>query len=77
MAIHRRTSAGLRYHRITVNKHTARLSPDGTVTIVVAARDPRFGNWIETAGHRCGMALLRWVGAKPHPLPRCRVIKLA
>jgi hypothetical protein len=69
-------SLDYRYHRVTVNKHTARLNPDGTLTIVVAARDPGFGNWIETAGHRSGTALLRWAGASAHPQPRCRMMKL-
>ena len=35
--------------RITVNKHTAR-TDDGRLTIVVAERDPGWGNWIDTAG---------------------------
>lgn len=70
-------SLDYRYHRISVNKHTARLNRDGTVTIVVAARDPGFGNWIETDGHRSGTALLRWVGAQLHPKPHCRILKLS
>lgn len=70
-------SLDYRYHRITVNKHTAQLNADGTLTLVVAARDPGFGNWIQTDGHHSGTALLRWVEAREHPAPRCRVIKLA
>lgn len=61
--------------RITVNKHTAVLD-DGRLTIVVAARDPGWGNWIDTCGHTSGTALLRWLGATTHPVPRCRVIDL-
>lgn len=61
--------------RITVNKHTATLD-DGRLTIVVAARDPGFGNWIDTCGHTSGTALLRWLGAGHHPIPECRVIDL-
>ncbi len=60
-------------HRITVNKHTAKLDGD-RVTIVVADRDPGWGNWIDTAGHTSGTALLRWLGATTHPVPTCRVI---
>ena len=48
--------------RITVNKHTA-TTTDGRLTIVVAERDPGWGNWIDTAGHSSGTALLRWLGA--------------
>jgi hypothetical protein len=62
-------------HRITVNKHTATLD-DGRLTIVVAPRDPGFGNWIDTCGHTSGTALLRWLGADHHPIPECRVIDL-
>ncbi len=60
--------------RITVNKHTAR-TDDGRLTIVAAERDPGWGNWIDTAGHSSGTALLRWLGATEHPIPSCRVIR--
>ncbi|WP_308257286.1 DUF1214 domain-containing protein [Pseudonocardia lacus] len=63
--------------RITVNKHTATLDEDGGLTIVVADTDPGHGNWIDTAGHTSGTALLRWLGATEHPLPRCRVVPLS
>jgi hypothetical protein len=62
--------------RITVNKHTARLEDDGSLVLVVAAKDPGFGNWIDTTGHSFGTALLRWVGTDDHPLPSCEVIRL-
>ncbi|OLF15525.1 DUF1214 domain-containing protein [Actinophytocola xanthii] len=61
--------------RITVNKHTATLDDDGRLTIVVAATDPGWGNWIDTCGHTSGTALLRWLGATNHPVPRCRVVR--
>lgn len=61
--------------KITVNKHTARLD-DGRLTIVVAERDPGVGNWIDTCGHSSGTALLRWLGAAEHPIPKCRVVPL-
>jgi hypothetical protein len=61
--------------RITVNKHTAKL--DGNrLTLVVAEKDPGFGNWIDTTGHTSGTALLRWVGTDHHPLPTTKVIDL-
>ncbi|WP_434446464.1 DUF1214 domain-containing protein [Lentzea sp. E54] len=62
-------------HRITVNKHTASLT-DGRLMIVVAAEDPGAGNWIDTCGHSSGTALLRWLGASAHPIPKCRVVPL-
>jgi hypothetical protein len=62
--------------RITVNKHTARLGDDGRLTLVVADKDPGWGNWIDTTGHTSGTALLRWVGTDHHPLPTCKVVSL-
>lgn len=59
-----------------VNSFTAEPNDDGTLTIVVSATDPGFGNWISTAGHGEGTALLRWVKADRHPIPTCRVVKL-
>jgi hypothetical protein len=61
---------------ITVNKNTAKLNDDGTLTLVVASKDPGYGNWIDTTGHATGTALLRWVGTDDHPLPTTKVVKL-
>lgn len=62
--------------RITVNKHTARLDANGRLRIIVAESDPGTGNWIDTCGHTSGTALLRWLGARTHPIPECRVLDL-
>ena len=59
-----------------LNARSARYNADGTVTILVAARDPGAANFITTAGHASGSMLLRWVGATEHPTPRCRVLRL-
>jgi len=69
-------SLDYRHHRIHVNKHSAKLNPDGTVTIVVAERDPGFGNWIDAAGHDHGTMLLRWTSAAEHPVPNTKVVKI-
>ena len=69
-------SLDYRAYRIHVNKATAKYDPDGGVTIVVAARDPGYGNWIETAGHTHGTMLWRWTNAEQHPTPSCRIVKL-
>jgi hypothetical protein len=66
-----------RYLNVHVNKATAKLEPDGKAIIVIADRDPGFGNWLTTAGHREGFALLRWVRAESHPVPKARIVKLA
>ncbi len=70
-------SLDYRYLPICINKHTARYNPDGSVTFVVTASDPGVGNFIDTAGHRSGTMLLRWTGAKQHPVPKCQVVKAA
>jgi hypothetical protein len=69
-------SLDYRYHRIHVNKHTARYNPDGGVTIVLAHRDPGLANWLDAAGHRLGTLCFRWVGAKETVHPRTRVVKV-
>ncbi len=61
--------------QITVNKHSAKLD-GGKLTLVVSDEDPGWGNWIDTAGHTNGTALIRWVCADSHPLPTCRVVEL-
>ena len=69
-------SLDYRYHDIWVNKHSAKLNDNGTATVVIAATDPGFGNWLPTAGHDRGFALLRWVKAESFPLPTCKIVKL-
>jgi hypothetical protein len=70
-------SLDYRYHRITVNKHTAHYRSDGSVRLVVAHRDPGVENWIETTGHQQGTMCFRWIRADAHPQPRTRVVKLS
>ena len=66
-----------RYVDIHVNKHTAKYRPDGSVRIVVSARDPGCDNWLDTTGHREGTMAFRWIGADRIVDPRCRVVKLS
>jgi hypothetical protein len=61
---------------VTCNKATARLEPDGSVRIVIAQRDPGFGNWTDTAGHSHGTMGLRWVRAKSDVQPRTELVAL-
>ncbi|MFM9852250.1 MAG: hypothetical protein ACKVOJ_05515 [Sphingomonadaceae bacterium] len=69
-------SLDYRFRQISVNKHSAKLEPDGSVRIICAARDVGVGNWIDTCGHSEGTALLRWAGAREHPLPVAQIVKL-
>jgi Protein of unknown function (DUF1214) len=64
------------HYPVCVNKHGAKYNADGSVTLVVAAKDPGIGNFLSTAGHQGGMMILRWTGAQECPLPTCRVVKL-
>jgi hypothetical protein len=70
-------SLDYRFLSVTVNQHTARYEPDGLIRIVIAHRDPRVGNWMDTAGHRHGTMGLRWNQAVRDVEPVCRVVTLA
>ncbi len=70
-------SLDYRYHRISVNKHTAKAEADGSVRLVVAHENPGVANWIETAGHRRGTMCFRWIRAESHPQPQTRLVKLS
>ncbi|HQZ01939.1 MAG TPA: DUF1214 domain-containing protein [Thauera sp.] len=63
-------------HRIHLNCHGAHLNPDGSVTIVIAHRDPGHPNWLSTAGHGLGTSLFRLIGAQERPTQfEARVVK--
>jgi hypothetical protein len=72
-------SLDYRYHRVSLNKHTAHYEDDGSVRIVVAHENPgdRHPNWIETCGHNRGSMLFRWIEADDHPDVETRVVKFA
>ena len=70
-------SLDYRYHRICINKHSARLDGGGGATLVLAHCDPGHPNWLETAGHGSGTLCLRWVGAKEAVHPVTQVVKFA
>jgi len=69
-------SLDYRYHRIHVNKNTARYGADGSLRIVIAPRDPGLPNWLDTAGHRRGTLCFRWIGTTEVLHPRTRVVAL-
>jgi Protein of unknown function (DUF1214) len=69
-------SLDYRFLSVTCNKATARLERDGSVRIVIAQRDPGFGNWMDTAGHRHGTMGLRWVRATSDVQPRTELVDL-
>lgn len=72
-------SLDYRYHRVHTNKHRAALCNDGSVCIVISAEDPgeAYPNWLDTAGHRCGSMLLRYVEAVDKPPIHTRVTTIS
>ncbi len=46
----------------SLNLDQAKPNPDGTVTMMIAARDPGFVNWLDPSGHGEGIIALRWQG---------------
>ncbi|SEQ30712.1 Protein of unknown function [Solimonas aquatica] len=70
-------SLDYRYHRIHLNAHSAQRAADGSVTMVLAHRDPGHPNWLETAGHRRGTLCLRWVAAREHVHPSTQLLSFS
>jgi hypothetical protein len=70
-------SLDYRHRRIHLNSHQAALEPDGSLRIVVTHDDPGPGwpNRLETAGHREGGMLFRWIEANEHPPVEARVVR--
>ena len=53
-------SLDYRFHRISINKHTAIYEEDGSVEVIVSHHDPGHPNWIETCSHYEGTMCWRW-----------------
>lgn len=73
------TSMDYRYHFSSLNSSQAQAEADGCVRIVVSDVDPQAPNWLDTAGHRQGLVINRWVDPVEgeDPLPATRVVKVA
>lgn len=70
-------SLDYRYYQIHLNQHTATYNEDGSVRVVICKSDPGVPNWLNTTGHNAGTMCVRWLGAKEHPTPAAKVIKLS
>jgi len=64
-------------HQSSLNGHQAVVDGDGVFRAVVAGRDPGVANWLDTAGHRQGAMIFRWLRAADAPVPATRVVKVA
>ncbi len=62
----------------SLNNRQATLGPDGVVTVVLAAGDPGYANWLDTEGRATGLLTFRgaWLQA-PAPQATAEVVKLA
>jgi hypothetical protein len=63
-------------HQSSLNGHQAVIDDDGVFRAVVSRRDPGVANWLDTAGHRQGPMIFRWLRADDAPVPRTRVVAL-
>jgi len=70
-------SLDYRYFTVCINKATAIYEPDGSVTVIVAHKDPGHANWLNTCGHSEGTMCWRWYRLKEGEKavePNCNVI---
>jgi hypothetical protein len=53
--------------------------PDGTIRLMLTHGRPVHPNWLDTAGHRHGILVFRWVGPRDAitELPAAKLISLA
>jgi hypothetical protein len=58
----------------SINGHQAVVDDDGVFRAVVAHTDPGVANWLDTAGHRQGPMILRWLRADGAPVPTTRTV---
>jgi len=58
----------------SLNGHQASIDDDGVFRAVVAHSDPGVANWLDTAGHRQGPVIFRWLRAQGAPVPTTRVV---
>jgi hypothetical protein len=67
-----------RSRRSSLNNAQMELGPGGSFRIVISARDPGVGNWLDTGGHRRGTMFWRFLLPKEDPeTPRCRVVPVS
>jgi hypothetical protein len=60
----------------SLNDSQARVDSDGTLRVVVSARDPGVPNWIDTAGYPQGLVQGRWFGCGEAPVPSARKLAI-
>lgn len=61
---------------ISINKHQAKIDPDGVLRVVVSAKDPGLVNWLDTGGWPEGTMTYRWALATTTPHPSTKKVRL-
>ena len=74
----RRRTCSFDYRHVpsTINVAQAERDDDGSVTIVLAHRDPGVANWLSSGGLGEGHMVFRWVEAGSAPVPTTTVVVL-
>ena len=65
------------YRSTSTNHRMAAAGADGTVRVVISARDTGAANWLDTEGREAVLATVRWWNAPVPPSVRAQVIPLA
>lgn len=71
-------SLDYRYFTICISKGNAHYEPDGSIKLIVAHKDPKLANWINTCDHFEGTMCWRWYrlnSIDDQVEPRCEVVK--
>ena len=64
------------YRQSSLNGHTAHVSEDGKVRMVLSSQDPGYLNWLDTGGNPFGLLIGRWYRCSSHPTPDAKKMKL-
>jgi hypothetical protein len=65
------------YRSTSTNHRMAEQESDGTVRVVIAARDLGAANWLDTEGRDAVLATVRWWNAPSPPVVRARVVAVS
>jgi len=78
LCLHNYWLESLDYHRakVIINKHTAELNPDGSLTIIISIDDPEHPNWLNSCGHEWGAMMFRWTKPEEVIAPRTELVNL-
>jgi hypothetical protein len=69
-------SLDYRHYPIHINKSSAILNQDKSITINISHMPVNLKNNLITEGRNNGAMLLRWIGANDHPIPKVLIKKL-